>query len=626
VLQRIYPDMMRAARQVIDPDNGPPATSDGVAPWRPVLAWSCAALLTLVLPVVLYAGGLRQVAADTRFYAAGLERWGGYDALVQLAAERAPNLVRNQDQLLRNAVRQLDEQGRREVAQILLPRPWTLAVVEQSITATLDWLQADDVQRVPAVTISVDDVIRHTREALSVALDRYIAAMPVCPSGIVSPSCRSEEMSVVAYTAAHKPEWLALLDDMFTLVPAEVDLSTAVALSPGTFRKPLATLGEIREARQAYDRLLGRAGGVCLLLVLGSFGVVRGRFALAQAGMILFVIAGRVWAFGFTWSTLPHAVVQQAGDTLSQPPWSDLLQQVLVDWVAATNRLVAPGMIGLLVIGLSLVAIGGFLGASLEKRLCRQPVRVLIVVLVVVFLFGCLYLDAGRTLYERAYAAHRQGDIVQAAAGYRWIARLYPAVVATSTAGSVGGSVADFDGDFIVDARISLAECQAYQLAEAAYEAGDVASSVYLYEAFLARNPAIALQDRARARLVESRTAWAAALWQDGEYERAIDRYHAIQDRTVLQTLADAYLAWGDALRREGDYRAAIATYHRLTFDVVNARLWAEADERIQLAYCEWIKVLRAAGGTEQAGIVCTEFLDVFSTEIVEFCPACAPD
>ena len=72
--------------------------------------------------------------------------------------------------------------------------------------------------------------------------------------------------------------------------------------------------------------------------------------------------------------------------------------------------------------------------------------------------------------------------------------------------------------------------------------------------------------------------------------------------------------------------QAAIVTYHRLTFDVVNARLWAEVDERSRLAYCEWAETLRAEGDTERASVVCSDFRDAFSVEVANACPACAPD
>lgn len=631
VLRRVRPDRFHAAEQAVEPDGN--LTGAEAAAWRRLLAWSCAALLVLLAPLALYAAGTRQVAADSRFYAAGFERWGAYDALVDLVAAEAPDLVRGrQDPLLRDAVRQLDEPGRREVGQVLLPRPWTAAVFEQVVVAVLHWLQAEETQRVPAVTVSVEDVVRHAKEALSVALDRHIAAMPVCPEGLAASSCRPQGTSVIAYTAVHKPERLASLDDTFALIPAEVDLSTAVALSPGTFVKPLAALAQARQARQTFDRLLRWAGVACLVLALGAFGLVRGRSALAQAGAILFVIAGRAWVLGLTWSTLPETIRRQAGETLNRPPWGDLLDRLLLDLAKTTNRLVWPWMVGLLAIGLALLAVGIFMGSSCKTRflvypkvtrqtsrlltgfireplLCRRPMCVSIVILAVLFLAGSLYLDAGRAWYGRAYAAHRQGEVAQAAAGYGRIVRFYPVAV----------------DEFVVSARIKLAECQAYQRAEAAYESGDVASAVRLYEALLARTPAIALQDRAQARLTESRYAWAAALWQEGEYERALDQYHAIQDRTVLQPLADAYLTWGDTLQREGDYRAAIATYRRLTFDVVNARVWAQVDERAQLAYCEWAGVLRTAGDAGQAGVVCAELLDAFSVKAVDLCPACAP-
>jgi tetratricopeptide (TPR) repeat protein len=120
--------------------------------------------------------------------------------------------------------------------------------------------------------------------------------------------------------------------------------------------------------------------------------------------------------------------------------------------------------------------------------------------------------------------------------------------------------------------------------------------------------------------------AWAEALWQDGGYERALDLYHAVPQRDVRQALADAYLSWGDALQGEGDYRAAIATYRRSKFDVVNARLWDEADKRTQSAYCAWAGMLREAGDLEQAAAICAELLDAFSDEVVGACSACAPE
>jgi tetratricopeptide (TPR) repeat protein len=364
-----------------------------------------------------------------------------------------------------------------------------------------------------------------------------------------------------------------------------------------------------------FDRLLAWAGLGCLLLVfgLGSFNTIPARSALCRLGMILLVIAGRTLTFGWLVSAVPSMLLNRDTFTLSAP-WDNLAQHAIVNLARALNRLVWPWMLFLGVIGLSAMLVAIVLRLSRLQRmvrsLYRRSSRVLVALLAVAFFAWHFYLDVGQTLYERAYAAHRAANLEQAIDQYRRIERFYPFAV-------VG---------YVFDTRTHLVECLAVREAQQAYQAQEVATATLLYEAVLARNPVMAVQDLGRARLLEMRYAWASALWQDGEYERALDRYHALQGRDVQQVLGESYLAWGESLQRRGDYQGAIATYRRLTFDVVNARLWDESEQGIQRAYCEWSAALRTAGDAQRAAAVCTEFLDAFSPKVVRDCPACAAD
>ena len=580
---------------------------------RSAIALGCTALLAVALPPTIYARSLRETITDAGFYARQIPRCQVYDALIDLVAGETPRLARKQDPLIKNAIHALDEKAKRQAAQILLPERWTQATIEQALGVTLEWLQSEGRQRVPGITVSVADLARHTTEALSFALDEHIAAMPVCPAGIAaSTSCRPAGMSRVAYAATYKPDALASIGQTFELLPAQVDLSTAVTISPRTFQTPLAALEQIRLAIQTVDRAWNGAAFLCLLATLGLLlsSAVSIRATFCWGGLALFVIAARTWALCILAPSFAPALLPRPGPA-ANAMLNGLLERALTDLAWTIHARLFPAALVLAALGLTLIAAGGLLPARSSQYSPRCAARAIMIALSAGVLIWYAYLDLGRRQYEQAYAAHRAGDVSRAVTGYRWIARLYPFRI----------------DDFVQKAHAKLREGDRFMLAEQAYHAGKYESAARQYEALLAQSPAIALQEQARPHLMTSLYHWAESLRNEGEYERALDRYHFIQtefrDREINQSLASLYFDWGDALLQSGDHQAAIATYRRLTVDVVNARLWSEADAHARQAYCAWSQFLHEQGQIEQARRVCQQFEQAFPDSEAGRCPAC---
>ncbi|MBN1933889.1 MAG: hypothetical protein JW934_04460 [Anaerolineae bacterium] len=604
ILRRRRPEWFAAAQPVVE---------RAVPAWHSWAALLCALILILLLPLTLYAYGARQTLADTRFWARGLAEWGLYEEIIDLVGEELPGALRQQPAPIRNAVRSLDEQTRREALVALLPRPWTEAVALQAVEATLDWLQADGAARVPAISVPVGDVIQHAKLALSIALDKTISALPICPPGIAaSTQCRPTEMSVVAYTATTKPDALAAIDDLFAMIPPDVDLSTAVTLSPRTFQTMLTSLEQIRGGLRQFDRFLRWAGLACALVWIGAWVFGEGKSAYAGmcwAGMALLVAGARAWDWSWLATAFPPALLAQTSWSLD-PPLTELPLHALTGLTQSVYKQTTL-LAGLCVLGGLILILIGLKVKTGDSHRPGASMTALTVILALIVIAWYGYVSLGRTWYVRAVAFHRAGDASQAAHAYQSIAALYPFAV----------------DPFVERAHRGLIECQRDLNAQRAFDERDFRVAAQIDKALLTGAPAIALRERAEPRLIAALNAEAEALWEQGHYERAIDLYHLMiqgwDDRPAQRNLADRYLIWGKVLEEQGDYAGAVAIYLRATYDTTNARLWAEARARAGDAYCAWGQMLRTEGLDERAAQVCAAFAQAFSAQTAATCPVC---
>jgi tetratricopeptide (TPR) repeat protein len=579
-----------------------------------------AALLILAFSLTLYAFGSRQVALDTRFYVSQYEELGLHEEVTSLASEVVLDMARQQGPDVRRAIALLSDQDVHLAEQMILPEQWTIAAIEQTLEATTDWLQADDDRRVPPISVALGDVERHLQDAVSMLLDRRLAALPLCRVGMAANAfCRPEEMSVVAFVATFKPEGLAIVDESLALIPAELDLSTAVTLSPRTFQGPLAALAQLRERIQAWDRALTWAGIGCLAAwaMLSWFCARTVRTWLLWMGGTTCAAGVGAWAVSWTLSIMgPRPIWGQ----LLTGPLSDLpealavlILRALPGFVRAVHTLVSPWELALAATGLLMVLVGSIASPRPRRRLAGgDGVRVVVVLLALNLVFWPRYVDSGRRVYERAFTAHRRGEVDEATRLYRQVVRWYPFAV----------------DDFVAGARRGLRGCQRFQRAESLYQRADYTSAVGEYEAFLISNPVGAVRDLAERRLLDALYEWAGELGRSGAYERALDRYRFIQDayrnRRVSQEMSDLYVAWGQGLQKEGDYPGAIATYRRLIYDVPSPRSRTLANEQIANAYCAWSASLHAGGEGERAATICDEF-DQLLGDVADRCSACRP-
>lgn len=582
---------------------------------------ACAASFVLLFSVALLGHGARQVALDARFYASLIDSSGAYEIALRWAGDAMVDLLPRQDPDVRRAVAGATDQDLYAAAQQLLPRPWTLAVVEKALDATLSWLATEGDRRVPPVTLPFGDVQRHLEDALSLLIDRRAAALPPCPSDAArAEACRPQEMSVAAYVATYKPPALAAVEEALAMIPAELDLATAVTLAPGTFREPLALASEARSRVQDVHRALAWARVGCALslalLTLLSFGPAHR--ALRWLGGTLFAAGIGAWLLGLAASLFgprPLAAWLAPKLALDLPqPLVDLPRQALSAFSSAVYARTWPWALLVCALGLGIACLGIALPSARRRDLTsRDSARILAAALAVGVLLWARYQVLGQRIYDQAALAHRRGQVAEATALYRRVDRLY-ALTAE---------------DFARRARQGLRECQRFQEANALYSSSGAAWAAAAYEALIATGPVVALRDLTRQRLLESSFTRAVELEQAGEYERALDRYRfilgAYRDRSAQQAIADLHLARGRALQDGGDYRGAIATYQRIAYDVYHPGLWAAADDRAIDAYCAWSTSLRAAGRGAQAVEVCAELSARLDAPATDLCPACEP-
>ena len=583
ILEALYSLLSRRRQRASPaPDNAGDAartqTDDPTPSVRRKRTWIptalCAVLFVAIVPPTATFFAAREVILDTRFYLSQLERPEVYDEALRLAGDAALSAARGQGATVRRAVALLSEEDVRQAAELLLPTEWTEAVIEQALDGTLSWLQADDASRVPALSLPVQDVKRHATEATSTVLDRQMAALPLCtPETPRATLCRPSHQSVAAYAASRKPALLGLVDGVFALFPAEVDLATVVTMAPRPFQEPLDALAETREILRTVDRALAAAGIVCLslLTLLAFLGAVGPRTAAGWAGGALLVAGMGTWGGTRALPAFaPEAILARLGPEgiLESPTvmtaWA---VDALEDLFGRVHALLSPWALCLGGIGLALLLVWAIVLRSRSRPLTGWCAgRVVATFLAVGLLAWTAYLRLGRDMVDHALQEHRGGDAEGALALYQQAERAYPFAW----------------HDFVVQARQEARECKRFLEAESAYREGAHETAVGAYEALLVGTPAITLQEQAREHLLASLYAWGRTLQGAGEQERALDRYRFIRDeyrdRAVHQAMTDLYLGWGEALAEEADYQAAIATYRRIPQEVANPRLWSSAD------------------------------------------------
>jgi len=578
---------------------------------------AAAALTVLLLVGTLYAHGLYAVALDARAYADAFEPVGLYEKLLDAAAGLLAGAARDQGPQVRRAVDLLSAEELDGAARAVLPEDWTVAVVEQALGSTFSWLAEGTPSRVPPVTIPVGDLQHHLRLAVSHLFDQVAPRLPTCAEGMSSEAlCRPDDTSVVAFVGIHKPDALAMVDEAFTLLPAEVDLATAVAMSPRTFREPLAVLAQVGDVLTAADHALLGLGWVALsaYLLLLALSARSPREALLWSGIVLLGAGAGGWLL--SWSTaasgtrslLVRAIARALSGGQGEVPF---LRPLLATALRAVHGRVWPvELVGGVAGGLVILA-GIALPSSRRRWQLVSALRLAVAAVAALSLLWAGYLRLGERAYERAYAFYRKGETSSALSRYRVLLRAYPL-----------GVRRPFVGRAERDAR---ACARAVEGADA-LRAGAYDRAASVYEALLVGNLPVTVRDAARQGLLVALLEGAGEQQAGGAYEGALDRLRlaneALGSRVVYEPMAELYLAWGDALLAGSDYGAAVATYNRMRYDVASARYWQAAEERGANAYCAWQAALRDAGDEARAVRVCDLFAEALP-RMVEGCTGC---
>lgn len=622
--------LVERAQMYLAPQSAERSTGTGTG--RVLLTALTALLFVLCFSLTSLVYVARETLFDARVGVRNLYDSGLYSALVRVAGDKAKEAARKQRGAAQQAAELLTEDDIRLAEQWALPEPWTTAWLQESLDATLAWMQTTSDQRVPPISIPVSDIERHVKDAASLLLDQHLTTLPACTPGM-SPDayCRPPGMSVDAYKATYKLQNMAAADEILDLVPAELDLSTAVALFGQPFKRPLQELERARAAVQLLDRGLPLAGLLCLALffLLWLLCSTTRKHRLRWIGTALLLAALVTWVISYAApSFLPQRIMPEQSARLPihlSVPLQDFIRATLdtVHTRIQIGAVVLAGL-GLLVIWAPLLAPHKETWA--RRITIRQSLGAGIRLLAATSLLWIVYARAGARLYAQASQAHRTKEIAQANALYRQIDRFYPFRVSSNA------------GAFVERARSDQYECQLYLEAERAYQAAEWQTAVLHYEAFWLTQPTLNLRDRAQPHLVEALIRWARALEADGQRERALDRYRFVRDEgigrgrqidgqpiRVHRIMGTLYLDWGDELLEQSDPEAALATYRRALADTDDPGVWELAEERMIDAYCAWNAQVRQAGQENRAAGICIELGNEFPALNPDPCAACAP-
>ncbi len=216
------------------------------------------------------------------------------------------------------------------------------------------------------------------------------------------------------------------------------------------------------------------------------------------------------------------------------------------------------------------------------KRHRERWYIVAFIALIVIFLGVFLILKRQAHLsYLAGIEAHQNLDADVAITNYVQVVK-YPTIL----------------GEFISDADIKLAECQAYNNGKKLWDSGHYNRALDSYASFIGKYPNSFFAENSGIALIEIPFEWADSLARNGDYIGAVNIYEKIiadvtlSEETITRAMVSrstAYLEWGQAFANDRNFAEAVDRFLEVQTSSPDNKIVVQAEILIRDSYFKWI-------------------------------------
>ena len=216
------------------------------------------------------------------------------------------------------------------------------------------------------------------------------------------------------------------------------------------------------------------------------------------------------------------------------------------------------------------------------KRHRERWYIVAFIALIVIFLGVFLILKRQAHLsYLAGIEAHQNLDADVAITNYVQVVK-YPTIL----------------GEFISDADIKLAECQAYNNGKKLWDSGHYNRALDSYASFIGKYPNSFFAENSGIALIEIPFEWAESLARNGDYIGAVNIYEKIiadvtlSEETITRAMVSrstAYLEWGQAFANDRNFAEAVDRFLEVQTSSPDNKIVVQAEILIRDSYFKWI-------------------------------------